>query len=48
LEALQPLEIPQNRQRIVWKSLDKTSGNLEKLGEKLGGGSGSYSRAIGD
>ena len=34
LEALQPLGIPQNRQSFLWKSLEKTDGNLEKLGEK--------------
>ena len=34
LEALQPLEIPQNRQSFLWKSLEKTDGDLEKLGEK--------------
>jgi hypothetical protein len=44
LEVLQPLETPQNRQRILWKSLEKTSVNLEKLGEKLGSGGGYYSR----
>jgi hypothetical protein len=27
-------EIPQNRQSFLWKSLQKTSGDLEKLGEK--------------
>jgi hypothetical protein len=34
---LQPLEIPQNGQRFVWKSLDENSLDLEKLAEKLGG-----------
>jgi hypothetical protein len=34
LRRLQPLEIPQNGQRIVWKGLEKTGGILEKLGEK--------------
>src|SRR5271163_3947862 len=34
---LQPLEIPQNRQRILWKSLEKTGGNLEMLEKNLGG-----------
>ena len=34
LRRLQPLEIPQNGQRILWKSLEKTGGILEKLGEK--------------
>jgi hypothetical protein len=38
LRGLQPLEIPQNGQRFVWKSLDKNSLDLEKLAEKLGGG----------
>ena len=37
LEALQRLEIPQNRQSFLWKCLERTSGNLEKLGNKLGG-----------
>ena len=37
LEALQPLEIPQNHQSFLWKCLEKTSGNLEKLGTRLGG-----------
>jgi hypothetical protein len=36
LEALQPFEIPQNRQRIVWKSLERNSSDLEMLGKKLG------------
>src|SRR5277367_1228796 len=31
---LQPPEIAQNRQSFLWKSLEKTGGNLEKLGEK--------------
>jgi hypothetical protein len=30
---LQPPEITQNRQSFLWKSLEKTGGNLEKLGE---------------
>src|SRR5271163_815949 len=34
LEALQPFEIPQNRQSFLWKSLEKKGGDLEKLGEK--------------
>jgi hypothetical protein len=34
--GLQPLEIPQNGQRFVWKSLDKNSLDLEKLAEMLG------------
>jgi hypothetical protein len=38
LEALQPIEIPQNGQSFLWKSLEKNSRDLEKLGEKLGGG----------
>src|SRR5271168_1126797 len=41
LEALQPLEIPQNRQRIVWKSLERNSSDLERLGKKLGASAGS-------
>jgi hypothetical protein len=32
--SLQPREITQNRQSVLWKSLEKTGGNLEKLGEK--------------
>jgi hypothetical protein len=35
-EPLQPLEIPQNRQRFIWKSLEKNGSVLEKLAEKLG------------
>ena len=35
-EPLQPLEIPQNRQRFIWKSLEQNSRYLEKLAEKLG------------
>ncbi|MFZ0204739.1 MAG: hypothetical protein WAL59_01195, partial [Roseiarcus sp.] len=34
--GLQPIEIPQNGQRFVWKSLDENSLDLEKLAEKLG------------
>ena len=34
LEALQPIEIPQNGQSFLWKSLEKNSRDLEKLGEK--------------
>ena len=37
LEGLQPIEIPQNGQSFLWKSLEKNSRDLEKLGEKLGG-----------
>ena len=37
LRPLQPLEIPQNRQRFLWKCLEKTSGDLEKLEKRLGG-----------
>ena len=33
LEGLQPLEIPQNHQSFLWKSLDKNSLDLEKLGK---------------
>src|SRR5271156_4928348 len=36
LGGLQPLEIPQNGQRFVWKSLDENSLDLEKLVETLG------------
>ena len=36
LEALQPIEIPQNGQSFLWKSLEKNSRDLERLGEKLG------------
>jgi len=32
---LQPIEIPQNGQSFVWKSLDKNRLDLEKLAEKL-------------
>jgi hypothetical protein len=32
LELLQAIEIPQNHQDILWKSLEKTSGYLEILG----------------
>ena len=38
LEALQPIEIPQNGQSFLWKCLEKNSRDLEKLGEMLGGG----------
>jgi hypothetical protein len=38
LEVLKAFEIPQNRQRILWKCLDRTSGNLESLGENLEAG----------
>ena len=37
LEALQPIEIPQNRQRNLWKGLEQNSLDLERLGKKLGG-----------
>jgi hypothetical protein len=37
LHLLQPFEIAQNRQRILWKSLEKTGGYLEMFGKKLGG-----------
>src|SRR5271156_3577154 len=33
LKPLQPIEIPQNRQSFVWKSLEKNDRDLEKLGE---------------
>src|ERR1700683_2791834 len=35
--GLQHLEIPQNGQRNVWKSLDRNTLDLEKLAKKLGG-----------
>ena len=35
LRPLQPLEIQRNRQRFLWKCLEKTSGDLEKLGKKV-------------
>jgi hypothetical protein len=35
--GLQPLEIPQNRQSFVWKSLEQNTPDLEKLGEMQGG-----------
>jgi hypothetical protein len=35
LEGLQPIEITQNRQRNVWKSLEQNSRDLERLGENL-------------
>src|SRR5277367_4529938 len=34
----------QNGQRNLWKGLEQDSLDLEKLGEKLGGGRGSHSR----
>jgi hypothetical protein len=34
LRHLQILEIAQNRQRNVWKSLEKKGADLEKLAEK--------------
>src|ERR1700722_14781513 len=37
LEALQPIEIPQNRQRNLWKGLAQNSLDLERLGKKLVG-----------
>jgi hypothetical protein len=37
LEGLQPIEIPQNGQSFLWKSLEKNSLVLEKLAKKLGG-----------
>jgi hypothetical protein len=36
LEGLQPIEIPQNGQSFLWKSLEKNSRVLEKLAKKLG------------
>jgi hypothetical protein len=35
LDLLQAFEIPQNHQHILWKALDKTSGNLEMFGKSL-------------
>jgi hypothetical protein len=35
--GLQPLEIAQNRQNFVWKSLEQNTLDLEKLGEIQGG-----------
>jgi hypothetical protein len=35
--GLQPVEIPQNRQSFLWKSLAKTSLILEMLGKMQGG-----------
>jgi hypothetical protein len=35
LDALQPLENPQNRLSFLWKCLEKTSGYLERLGKTL-------------
>ena len=35
--GLQPLEIPQNRQSFLWKSLEKTSRDLESLEKRLSG-----------
>ena len=46
LEALQPIEIPQNGQSFVWKNLEKNSRDLEKLGEKLGGGGAPPNRVL--
>src|ERR1700739_788481 len=36
LGGLQPLDIPQNGQSFLWKSLDKNSLDLERLAEILG------------
>jgi hypothetical protein len=36
LDGLQPIEIPQNGQSFLWKSLEKNTRDLEKLAEKLG------------
>ena len=46
LEALQPIEIPQNGQSFLWKSLEKNSRDLEKLGEMLGGGGAPPNRIL--
>jgi hypothetical protein len=35
LEALQPIEIPQNRQRNLWKGLEQNSLDLERLAKSL-------------
>jgi hypothetical protein len=35
LDLLQPLEIPQNRQDILWKSLAENRTYLERLGKSL-------------
>jgi hypothetical protein len=32
---LQPLEIPQNRQSFLWKSLEENKRDLERLAKKL-------------
>jgi hypothetical protein len=32
----QPVDIPQNRQRNLWKNLEKQAENLEKFARKLG------------
>jgi hypothetical protein len=45
LEALQPVQIPQNGQRNFWKSLDKNSLDLERLGKKIGDGRRSLAAA---
>jgi hypothetical protein len=36
LEALQPIEIPQNRQSFLWKGLEKNKRDLERLAKELG------------
>jgi hypothetical protein len=46
LEALQPIEIPQNGQSFLWKSLERNSRDLEKLGDKLGGGGAPPNRVL--
>ena len=43
--TLVTLEIPQNRQSFVWKSLEQNTRVLEKLGKRLGGRL--YSAAVG-
>jgi hypothetical protein len=35
LDLLQPVEIPQNRQRFLWKYLEKKGLDLEILGKSL-------------
>jgi hypothetical protein len=35
LEALQRIEIPQNRQSFLWKSLEKNKRDLERLAKNV-------------
>ena len=46
LEGLQPIENPQNGQSFLWKSLEENSSDLERLGEKLGGGGAPPNRIL--